>query len=206
MKPTQNKDLDKLRAWLGTGSINIFGLPFCGKDTQGKRLAEMFGAPLIGGGDIIRNSTRDDVKQEISGGKLAPTDDYLAMVMPYFSKPEFAGKPLVLSSVGRWKGEEQTIVKAAEDSGHPLRAAVLLNMPEGEVVKRWQAAQDLKDRGQRADDDRSALDTRLDEFRNKTQPVIDYYRDQGLLIEVDGTRSRDEVTKEIVDKLSGIAG
>ena len=192
---------ETLKTWLGSGSVNIFGTPWAGKDTQGKRLAEFFDAPLIGGGDIIRSGNDEKLKAAIAGGKLAPTDAYLATVTPYLSRAEFAGKPIILSSVGRWIGEEQVIMNAAIRSGHPQKAVVFLDLPEAEIHKRWQAAQELKDRGEREDDTFEALAVRLDEFRNKTKPVIDYYRDQGLLVDIDGAQTPDEVTDSIFSAL-----
>jgi len=192
---------ETLKTWLGSGSVNIFGTPWAGKDTQGKRLAEFFDAPLIGGGDIIRSGNDEGLKAAIAGGKLAPTDAYLATVTPYLSRAEFAGKPIILSSVGRWIGEEQVIMNAAIRSGHPQKAVVFLDLPEAEIHKRWQAAQELKDRGEREDDTFEALAVRLDEFRNKTKPVIDYYRDQGLLVDIDGAQTPDEVTDSIFSAL-----
>jgi adenylate kinase len=192
---------EQLKAWVGSGSINIFGTPWAGKDTQGKRLAEFFDAPLIGGGDIIRSGDDQELKAAIAGGKLAPTDAYLATVTPYLSRPEFTGKPIILSSVGRWIGEEQVIMEAASRSGHAQKAVVFLNLPEAEIHKRWEAAQESKDRGEREDDAIEALEVRLDEFRNKTKPVIDFYREKGLLVEVDGAKTPDKVTASIFEAL-----
>lgn len=192
---------ETLKTWLGSGSINIFGTPWAGKDTQGSRLAEFFDAPLIGGGDIIRSGNDEKLKASIAGGKLAPTDAYLATVTPYLSQTEFAGKPIILSSVGRWIGEEQVIMDAAISSGHPQKAVVFLDLPETEIQKRWHTAQELKDRGERDDDAFEALEVRIDEFKNKTQPVIDYYQDQGLLVPIDGMQTPDQVTQAIFTAL-----
>ncbi len=192
--------IDKISAWLGSGSINIFGLPFAGKDTQAKRLAQAFGAPLIGGGDILRNSS-EHARKLMSSGELFPMDEYLKIVLPYLGQKNFAGKPLILSAVGRWNGEQQNVLKAADQSGHPIKAVVMLNISDREVRTRWQTAQIEKDRGQRPDDGREAISTRLEEFRTKTQPVIEYYRQKGLLIEINGTAPRDQVTTEILEKL-----
>ena len=50
MKDLTTTDIEIITQWLGTGAINIFGLPFAGKDTHGHRLAELFGASIMGGG------------------------------------------------------------------------------------------------------------------------------------------------------------
>lgn len=196
---------DQLRQWLGEGSINVFGRPFSGKDTQAKHLAEIFKTSVIGGGEILRQSQNSNVKKIISGGELAPQQAYLDIVLPYFKQPKFDGKPLILNSIGRWHGEESAVVRGLETSGHPLKAVVTLNIDESEVKKRWQTAKELGDRGRRADDAHATLDVRLEEFRNKTIPVIEYYRQQGVLMEVDGSQKTEKVTKDILGQLLKIA-
>lgn len=199
------QDVSATREWLGSGSINIFGMPLSGKDTQGRKLAKLLDAPLIGGGEIIRASDNEPVKQIIARGELAPTDDYIAIVTPYFSKSDFSGKPLVLSSVGRWNGEQEAIMKAAEASRHPIKAVLFLDLPEDEVYRRLELVANNNERSNRADDSSDLLSTRFNEFRTKTLPVIEYYRDQGLLIEIDGNQPREAVQQEIIDKLSKYA-
>lgn len=193
--------------WLETGSINLFGLPFSGKDTQSRLLAQWLQAPIIGGGDILRSrrDTPAHVRTIMDGGKLAPSDDYLKIVTPYLSQPEFAGRPLVLSSIGRWQGEEQGILESADCAGHPLRAVIFLQVDEAVVHQRWQTAQRLAHRSQRADDANHLLAVRLDEFRHKTLPVLDFYRRLGLLITVNGHQSVELVQSEILQRLFQLA-
>lgn len=189
--------IETIKGWLGSGSVNIFGLPFSGKDTHGTELSSFLEGPLIGGGDIIRASEHHELKAHISTGALAPTDQYLAMVLPYLQQEEFVGKPLVLSSVGRWSGEEGAILEACDRSGHPIKVVFYLKVPEDEVKKRWQ-----ENKRERHDDaSEHILEKRFDEFRSKTLPVIDTYRNKGLLVEVDATPSIPLVTAAIIDTL-----
>lgn len=193
--------INTIKQWLGSGSINIFGRPFSGKDTQAQQLARLFDAPIIGGGGIIRASQNNAVKDIIDAGNLAPTQDYLNMVLPRFSQKEYVGRPLILSSVGRWSGEEQSILQALHDSKHGLKAAVLLDLTKEEVYERWETAKSLGDRGRRADDAHGILDVRLNEFQDKTEPVIDFYRRGNLLIEIDGSQPTEKVTQDILEAL-----
>lgn len=198
--------LSLIKTWLGSGSINIFGLPFAGKDTHGSTLAELLDAPLLGGGDILRNSViPSDLKAELDAGKLFPTDEYLRIVTPYLSKPEFKGKPLMLSSVGRWIGEEQGVLQATEASNHPTKAVVYLHISEDLVLKRWEKSQEKGDRGDRADDAAHVLATRIKEFNEKTLPVIEVYRQKGLLIEVNSDAEKREVIENILARLLMLA-
>ncbi len=192
----------ELKTWLGSGSINLFGLPYAGKDTQGHLLAEEFEGQLLGGGEILRNSVITPAgKAAMVAGELFPTQEYINTVLPYLSKQEFAGKPLILSSVGRWHGEEDGVIQAAEQSGHPIKAVVYLNMSEPTLYERWEIAQSVGGRDERLDDDREKLAVRLAEFKEKTLPVIDYYRAKGLLIEVDANQHVISVTRDILDAL-----
>ena len=201
-------DIDQLRTWLGSGSINIFGKPFSGKDTQGRFLAELFGGELMGGGDILRNSA-DRIPQHVTdlirAGKLAPTEDYVNIVLPYLHQDAFKGKPLILSSVGRWHGEEEGVIEATEASGHPLKAVIYLDLEDEDVEKRWSMLHHTNDREIRHDDTLEVLDIRLKEYEEKTIPVIEYYREKGLLIDIDGTKSPKEVQTAILEALANRA-
>jgi adenylate kinase len=197
-----NEKIDTIKTWLGTGSINIFGRPFAGKDTQGEKLAEFFGGDLMAGGDILRSyHDQDKIKELMSTGDLFPTDFYLSIVLPFLSREDIKNEPIILSSVGRMKGEEQTILDATEQSGHPMKAVVLLVLTEDQVMERFDATRKLGDRGTREDDNHDALENRLVKFREQTEPVIEIYRQKNLLVEVDGTLDRDNVTIEIINKL-----
>lgn len=196
------RDLRRISQWLGTGSLNLFGLPFAGKDTHGTELAQLFNGVLLSGGDILRNSViPPHVKAEIDAGRLAPTDEYVQIVLPYLSKPEFADRPLILSSVGRWAGEEEGVLKAAEQSGHPIKAVIFLNLDPAVARERWKNSKETGDRGERADDAEHLLDVRFAEFEAKTRPVLEAYRDKGLLIEVDGIPPIREVSTTILNEL-----
>lgn len=192
----------KIKEWLGSGSINIFGLPFAGKDTHGRELAKLFDATLIGGGDLFRGHKElHEVKAYIAKGYLAPTDEYLNLVFPFFKQEKLKNRPLILSSVGRWSGEEAPILKAAKRSHHEIKAVVYLEINEEEMRRRWEKSLTIGDRGKRHDDAEHALDTRLKEFRKKTVPVLKFYKSRGLLISIDGIASKEEVSQRIIDGL-----
>ncbi|HSX27664.1 MAG TPA: nucleoside monophosphate kinase [Patescibacteria group bacterium] len=195
-------DISTVKAWLGTGSINIFGMPFSGKDTQARALAENLGAAVIAGGDILRSHPdQETIKKLMLTGELFPTDYYLDIITPFLSQPKLAQRPLVLSSVGRWHGEEETIMKAANQSGHSLKAVISLELDEDEIWRRFETSGKQKDRGFRYDDAGQILRTRLNEFQSKTHPVIDFYRNNGLLLDIDALGTPEEVTNRILDRL-----
>jgi adenylate kinase len=195
--------IQDIKAWLKTGSINIFGLPFAGKDTHGRELAKLLDGVFISSGDIFRSKDSPlHLQEHIGKGLLAPTEEFLNIVLPYFLKAEFKQKPLILSSVGRWHGEEAGVLEATAESGHPLLVVIYIKITIDEMVHRRQASELLGDRGKREDDAEHIIATRLEEFETKTKPVISFYKDQGMLIEIDGLKSRDMVKKDILDNLA----
>lgn len=196
----------KITTWLGTGAINIFGLPFAGKDTQGKKLVELTGGILVSSGDVLRHSADHPRLQAImASGDIIPSDLFEEVMLPYLARSDFAGKPLILSEVGRTVEEAQAVMRATTQAGHPIKAVVLLSLADSEVWKRFDASQTTHDRGDRPDDNRSVIQNRLDEYHEKVAPVLDWYRQQGLLIEIDGSPSREEVTEAILSSLEALA-
>lgn len=198
--------LKAIKKWLGTGSINIFGLPMSGKDTQGVRLAEAIDGRFLSSGLIIRSQEKALHRNYTSNGNLTPTDVFYEWVLPYFSRPDLANYPLILSSIGRWYGEETAVMDAAAKAGHATKAVLLLNISEADVESRFEAAKTLGDRGERRDDkDITTFRNRIAEFRTKTLPVIQHYKDLGLLININGDQSREAIFTEIVAKLYEVA-
>ena len=201
-----SQKIETIKNWLDTGSINLFGLPMSGKDTVGIRLAENLGAKFLSSGLIIRACEKETRKNYTGKGQLAPTDVFFNLVLPYFSREDLKAFPLVLSSVGRWSGEEDEILTATQNSGHETKAVILLNISEKDVFERWEAARILGDRGDRDDDrEKSIFETRCEEFREKTMPVISHYRALGILIDVNADQDREQVFQEVIDKLYSFA-
>ncbi len=195
-------NVEHIREWLGTGSINLFGRPFAGKDTQGERLTTLFNGKLLGGGDILRHSTiPPHVLEAMNLGELIPSEDYVAIVLPYLERDEWHNRPLILSAVGRWHGEERGVIEATAEAGHTLKAVIYIDIDELEVHKRWQALK-KQDNRDRPDDALEVLENRLKIFRDKTLPVLETYQTLGLLVSIDGMGSSEEVQQRIITELN----
>lgn len=194
--------LAKIKAWLGTGSLNVFGLPMSGKDTVGERLAKDLDAKFLSSGIIIRAFEAEQNQNMTGSGQLIPTNTFYDIILPYFSREEMKNDSLILSSVGRWAGEEDKIMEAAKNGGHEIKAVVFLDLTEADVKNRFEAAKKLNDRGGRADDASIEIfETRIREFNEKTVPVLNHYDELKLLIRVPADGSRDEVYSSVIDKL-----
>lgn len=192
--------------WLGTGSINIFGLPMSGKDSVGVRFAKALDARFLSSGMIIRAEESRLHTSITKTGSLVPSNYFYDLILPYFDREDLKNYPLILSSIGRWSGEEERVMRKAEMSGHPIKLAVILQVSEEDVHARWEAALISGDRGERLDDiDGKVFAHRIDEFRKKTMPVIETYRKLGILVEVRADMTRDEVYHEFVDKVFDFA-
>jgi len=192
----------RIKSWLGSGSIILFGMPFAGKDTQSKKLAEYLNAKIIASGDILRGPEADSIiADQLTTGQLIPTESFKKIVLPFISRDEYSGAPIILNSVGRWFGEEKDVMQACIDSNHPIKLAINLQLDESRVIERWHMSQETMDRGTRSDDSLGVLAIRLKEFREKTLPVIEEYKKLNLVVDIDADKPRDDVYDEIIKAL-----
>ena len=200
--------IEFIKAWLGAGSINIFGIQFSGKDTVGKRLADDLDTEFLSSGDIVRaarnNNPNEDIRKATKlsdSGVLTPTDEFKQLIIPYLYDKRLDGKPLVLGSVGRWIGEETSVLNALKKGDHDTKAILVLNISEDEIWRRWNTIRNERNGGRLDDMNKNRVKTRLDEFRDKTLPVINKYREMDLVIDINGEQSRDQVYDETINKL-----
>lgn len=198
----------QIKKWLGTGSINVFGIQFSGKDTVGKRLANTLSAEFLSSGDIVRaareNAENDNIKRAAKlsdSGVLTPTEEFKELIVPYLYDARLSGKPLILSTVGRWIGEEVPVLEALNRGHHATKAVVLLNISEDEVWRRWQIARNTRNGGRADDMDEEKVARRISEYNAKTLPVIEVYRRMGILLEIDGEQDRDKVFSDLINIL-----
>ena len=203
--------VEVIKNWFGTGSINIFGLPMSGKDTFGTTLAEILGARLLSSGMIIRAMEAETRSHYSEQGNLIPSDVFYEWVLPYFGREDLRGLPLILSSVGRWSGEENAVIENAQAYSHTIRAAGLLNISEADVEQRWHEAHDNGARigvpGEARKDDSKIeiFKQRCEEFRLKTMPVLQHYKSLGLLLPVNADAPREVVVTNVINALYDFA-
>lgn len=202
------ENIQTIKNWLGVGSINIFGLPFSGKDTIGNRLAEVLGGKLLSSGQILREAQANDgaLKAEMNTGALADTDKFRGIVLPYFGRDELKDMPLILSSVGRWEGEEIDVIEAAKNANHPIKVTIQLEISLEELEKRRQLALQNGDRGERGDDNTvEILQKRIQEFNEKTLPVLATYEKMGILVKIPTSDEREIVFARALQILADFA-
>lgn len=168
--------------------ILLIGPQGSGKSTQVDLLAQFLGVPKISTGDIFRKIREEDseegrrIKQVLDSGQLVDDQTTSEMVRKRISEGTFKngfimdGYPRTIEQLNIFDPE--------------FNKVIYLKVPREEVTKR------LLLRG-RADDTQQAINTRLDLYFNQTQPLLDYYKNQGILVEVNGMGDINQIQDEI---------
>jgi adenylate kinase len=182
------------------------GPPGAGKGTQARFVAERFGIPAISTGDIFRaNVSRGtelgvEAKKFMDAGEYVPDEVTNKMVRNRIDEPD-AEPGFLLDGYPRTLAQVDELDGMVKFTGHALDAVVVLTVNEEELIGR------LLQRAQtegRADDTEEVIRRRQEVYADQTAPLIDVYRDRGLLIEVDGLGGVDEVTDRIFAALDRV--
>jgi adenylate kinase len=182
--------------------VVLLGPPNAGKGTQAKRLGELLGVPCISTGDMLRREAASGtplglrVKGIMDAGGLVDDDTMAEVVRERLRQPDAAppGGGFLLDGYPRTLAQAETLAAILAPAGRPLDVVLLISVPEEELVRRALA------RG-RSDDREDVVRERLRVYREKTEPLIGYYRRLGLLREVDGHRPIEEVGRELLAAL-----
>lgn len=168
--------------------IVLIGIQGAGKSTQGNMLSNELGIPYLSSGHVFREMAKDKsklgrwLKETLNSGALVPDDTTLEVMLTYLGKPEYE-KGYILD------GFPRTVVQAkAFDEGKGADKVIFLDVSDKEAL--WRISGRVSDRD---DETVQAIRKRIELFHELTEPVIDYYRDKGKLIQVDGERDVQEV-------------
>jgi adenylate kinase len=184
----------------------LMGPPGAGKGTQAKYLADRFGIPAISTGDIFRANVSQgtelglEAKRYMDAGEYVPDEVTNRMVRNRIdeddAKPGFLldGYPRTLAQVTELDG-------MIGFTGHELDAVVVLTVNQEELIQRL--LQRALTEG-RADDTEDVIRRRQEVYAEQTEPLIDVYRERGILIEVDGLGEIDEVTERVFAALASV--
>ncbi len=177
----------------------FLGPPGAGKGTQAARVAERLGLKKISTGDILRDHVRrgtelgKKVAPIMERGDLVPDDLILAII-----KEELKELPVVrvlFDGFPRTLAQAQALDALLAEMGLQVDAAVLLDVPEDELVAR------LLKRAQeegRADDNEATIRRRLEVYKADTEPVVDYYARRGVLFRLQGVGPVEDITECIL--------
>lgn len=191
----------------------LLGPPGAGKGTQAQRLVERHGIPQLSTGDMLRKAVADgtDVgkraKAVMDAGQLVSDDIVNQIVSERIDAPDCANG-FILDGYPRTVPQAEALTRMLADKGLRLDAVVELKVDEKALVKRMEkrVSETLAAGGQvRADDNPESFRKRLDEYRQKTAPLSDYYEGTGELVTIDGMADMDAVTAEIENAVGAAA-
>ena len=207
--------------------IIMLGAPGAGKGTQAKRIAQRYGIPHVSTGDIfranIKNGTELGMKAKayMDAGNLVPDEITIGMLLDRIHEAD-CEKGYVLDGFPRTIPQAESLTAALKERGEKMDYAIDVDVPDENIVSRMSgrraclacgatyhiAYNPPKKEGVcdqcgeplvlRKDDKPETVKNRLEVYHQQTQPLIDYYKKEGILAQVDGTQSMDQVFEDIV--------
>lgn len=177
--------------------IILIGIQGSGKSTQGNLLKDKLGIEYLSSGHIFRQMAKEKtilgryMKETLNAGALVSDEKTIPIIEEYLAKPEYK-KGYILDGFPR-------TTKQAEDFSNGVDKVVYLKVSDKEAL--WRLSGRV-DEGVREDNTLVAIRKRIQLFHDLTEPVIEFYRQKGNLIEVDGEREIDEIHNEIMSHLN----
>ncbi len=210
--------------------VVLLGAPGAGKGTQATVLSGRLGLPHVSSGEIYRQHLRDRTElgvladSFISRGALVPDDVTIAMMRERLSRPDCTAGAL-LDGFPRTPPQAEALDRLAAELGGRVKAVLYIRVPRRELVRRLAGRWMCRAQGhiyqipsypprrpgvcdidgselyQRADDQEETVVRRLQVFLDQTAVLVEHYRRQGLLIEVEGQQSIEAVTAAMLAAL-----
>ncbi len=211
--------------------IIMLGAPGAGKGTQAKQIADKFSIPHISTGDIFRANIKEGTelgkkaKGYMDAGELVPDELVCDLVVDRIQKEDCANG-FILDGFPRTIPQAEALTEALDAIGQKMDYAIDIEVNDGQIVERMGGRRACLNCGAtyhivnippkkegicdrcgseiilRDDDKPETVQNRLNVYHEQTQPLIDYYKEQGILSEVDGMQAMDKVFADII----GIVG
>ncbi len=176
--------------------IIIIGIQGSGKSTQGSMLSEKLNIPYLSTGHMFRVLAKEKtklglyIKQVMNAGYLIPDKKTIEIVDGYLKRPEYVKKGYILD------GFPRTIIQAKSFS-QDVDYVIYLKVSDKEALFRI-----AHRKGEaRQDETEEAIKKRIESFHKFTKPVLDFYRQKNLLIEVDGEKTIEEIHRDIFGRI-----
>lgn len=203
----------------------MLGRQGAGKGTQAVRLAEHHDVPHISTGDMLRTAVKAGTefglraKSVMDAGQLVSDEIMVGVVDERLNESDATERGYILDGFPRTEAQAEALEQITAQ--RPLDAVLNLEVPEDVVLERitkrrvcvtcgriysvdappsvnWTCDVDGGEVVQRDDDTEEAVRKRLDLYKAETYPLIDFYRERGLVIDVDGIGSPDEVFERLI--------
>jgi adenylate kinase len=184
----------------------LLGAPGSGKGTQAARLTGHLQVPHISTGNLLRAEVAAGsrlglaAKEVMARGELVSDEILLGMLEDRFSREDTRGG-FILDGYPRNLAQANALGELLARIGQPMDAAVQLEVPQELLVERIAGRAQAEGR---ADDTPESVRTRLKVYEEQTAPVVDYYRQRGLLSVVDGVGEVDDVFARIIEALAPV--
>lgn len=182
----------------------IMGPPGVGKGTQAQGVAAHYSVPAISTGDIFRANVREgtplglEVARIMAEGSYVPDEITDAIVADRLAQPDAAAGWL-LDGYPRTVGQVAALDHILTDSATALGAVISLTCELDHLIERLLHRAAIEGR---ADDNEATIRRRMEVYAEATDPLLAIYRDRGLLVEVDGLGSIEEVASRIIEALA----
>jgi len=186
-------------------NVILLGPPGSGKTTQAGHLAGRLGTCTIATGDLLASAVQNETelgrkaKEYMDRGEMVPDEIILSLVKEQLAAPE-ASEGVVLDGFPRTVRQAQAVQHILVTQGKRVRAAVLLDVPEEELVRRLLAKASSDER---SDEDTEAIQRRLAVYRTSNAPLVGHYRELGVLKIVSGTGAVEEVADAVKRAIGG---
>jgi adenylate kinase len=182
----------------------LLGPPGAGKGTQARRLVERLGVPQVSTGDMLRAAVAAGTevgrraRAVMDRGELVPDEIVIGVAEERLAAAD-ARRGFVLDGFPRTPAQARALDRILTALGTPLERCVALCVDHEELVGRLLRRAEIEGR---SDDNEAAIRTRMEVYDRQTRPLLDYYRERGLLREVEASGTVEEVAKRIEEGLS----
>ena len=192
--------VNQVNQYIKMKNIVIFGAPGSGKGTQSNKLIEKYGLQHISTGDVLRAEIKNDTelgrtaKQYIDQGQLIPDELMVSILASVYDGFGRGHKGVIFDGFPRTIPQAEALKAMLAERGDKVAAMIELEVPEDELMKR------LLLRGQmsgRADDNEETIKKRLVVYHQQTQPLIEWYKQEGLHHHIDGLGELDRIFQDI---------
>lgn len=189
--------------------VLMLGAPGAGKGTQGARLAARTGARHVSTGDLLRAQVAEgtalgqQARPHMDRGDLVPDELVLAMVLEDVLGPS-SPPSYVLDGFPRTVAQARAAYEQAVASDRVLHAVVCLDIGHEQLVARL--VERGLESGRADDDDEQTVRHRIEEYEQKTLPLLDYYAGRDILVRMDALGTVDEVTARVDAALVDLLG
>ena len=188
--------------------IVLLGPPGSGKGTQSKFLVEKFGFIQISTGDLLRDQVQQkdssmgkEISEIMNSGELVPDEIVIKLIIGKITI--FKEKNIIFDGFPRNINQAKVLDESLEKISVSLDKAVFINV-DYEILKERIISRinESGDDNKRSDDNVQTLVKRIDVYKKNTLPIVEYYREKGILTEINGMLKIEEVSQQILKIIS----